>query len=345
MPIRIRLASRALWLAVLGAGTVWAQFEVNNEGNVVTVLIDGALFTQYHTCSGNKPILWPVIGPSGQEMTRGFPMRQAVEGESSDHVHHRSIWFGHGDVNGIDFWSEQINSGQIVHREFLRLDGSPHPVIVTRNDWVDADGEKICSDVRSVAFGLGKQGRWIDFDIRITADADKPVTFGDTKEGMFGVRVASSIKVDADPGGHIVNNLEMTDKDAWGKAASWVDYHGPIGDQTVGIAIFNHPGSFRFPSYWHVRTYGLFAANVFGLHNFKNSHDVDGSHTLQPGESLTFFYRVLLHQGDEQEGRIPEAFIDYAKTIKSPDDLIPEPVDGSSPDGPARRTADRTRSP
>ena len=96
-----------------------------------------------------------------------------------------------------------------------------------------------------------------------------------------------------------------------------MDYHAEYDGDTLGIAILNHPTSFRFPTYWHVRSYGLFAANVFGLHNFKNSDEEDGSHELQPGESISFYYRVLFHLGDEQEGRVPEAFVEYAKINKA----------------------------
>ena len=145
---------------------------------------------------------------------------------------------------------------------------------------------------------------------------DTEVKFGDTKEGTFGVRVAGTMKVEAKKGGKIVNSDGHVDKAAWGKPAPWVDYHGPLDGQTVGIAILNHPSSFRFPSYWHVRTYGLFTANPFGLHNFKNSNEVDGSHTLKPGQSFTLRYRVIFHKGDEKEAKIAEAFAKYAKLRK-----------------------------
>jgi len=124
------------------------------------------------------------------------------------------------------------------------------------------------------------------------------------------------LKVDAEKGGKIVNGAGQIDKDAWGQPASWVDYHGQVADDTVGIAIMNHPTSFRFPTHWHVRTYGLLAANVFGLRNFRNSNDVDGSHTLKPGESMSFRYRVFMHRGDEKQGRVSDAFTDYISVPK-----------------------------
>jgi len=308
--LRIGLA-----IVLFTASASAARFEVDENDTSVNVLVDGKLFTTYHVKSGNKPILYPIIGPTGKPMTRSYPMKDAAETERADHRHHRSLWFTHGDVNGTSFWHEESRSGMIEHQEFLRVEGGEQATIVTRNDWVDDDGEKICSDVRTLVFGADENVRWIDFDVTIMAD-EKPVVFGDTKEGSFGIRVAGTMKVDAENGGHIVNNKGDTDKDTWGKQASWVDYYGPIDGETLGIAILNHPTSFRFPTYWHVRTYGLFAANVFGIHNFENNNEKDGSYTLEPGKSLTLRYRVLLHKGDQEEGQVAQSFVEYAKDDK-----------------------------
>ena len=150
-------------------------------------------------------------------------------------------------------------------------------------------------------------------DSELTALADK-VTFGDTKEGSFGLRVNETLKVEAKKGGKIINAEGITNEEAWGKASPWVDYHGPAQGDLVGIAILNHPSSFRFPSYWHVRPYGLFAANPFGLSDFKASKEVNGEHAMKQGESFTLRYRVIFHKGDEKEGKIAEAFKKYSGT-------------------------------
>lgn len=120
------------------------------------------------------------------------------------------------------------------------------------------------------------------------------------------------MKVDAKLGGKIVNSEGQVDGKAWGRPAAWVDYHGPVGGDTVGIAILNHPSSFRFPTYWHVRTYGLFAANPFGLSDFPDTTK-SGEYTLAKGEEITLRYRVLFHRGDEKEGKVAEVFSCYAK--------------------------------
>ncbi len=299
-------------LAVLAsAGFVAADVTVEKTAQGVTVQADGQPFTEYLIKSGSKPILWPVIGPGGKRLTRNWPMENGVAGETDrDHIHQRSLWFTHGDVNGIDFWSE--GKGRIEHREFVRVEGGPQAVIETRNDWLSPDGSKlVLQDERTFTFGADADKRWIDCDIRLKA-TQGPVVFGDTKEGSFGVRVASSIRVDSKKGGKIVNSDGKTNAAAWGKPAAWVDYHGPVEGEIEGIAILNHPTSYGFPSHWHVRTYGLFAANPFGLKDFTNGAS-KGEYTLPAGETLQLKYRVLLHKGDEKEGRVAEEFADYSK--------------------------------
>jgi hypothetical protein len=295
--------------AVASAAKVTAD---KTDGGVV-IQVDGQPYAQYLIRSGAKPIVWPIVGPTGVKMTRNYPMQEEkVVGEKQDHIHHRSLWLTHGNVNGIDFWGEGRGHGNIVHREFVKVtsDGDV-ATVVTRNDWMSPEGKRVCQDVRRLRFGANEEVRWIDFDAAIHA-SDGPVTFGDTKEGSFGVRVAGSMKVDLDHG-EIINSKGQTNKDAWGKNACWVDYHGLVDGQLVGIAILNHPQSFRYPTYWHVRTYGLFAANPFGLHDFLHRAAPIGNFTLQPGESLSLFYRVILHKGDEKAGNIAKAFVDYAK--------------------------------
>lgn len=311
MMLRITLAMLVVGLCASSLHAAKFTLEKSDEG--VTVKCDGQLFTQYLVKSGTKPILWPIVGPTGKEMTRGYPMRAARGAEKDDHVHQRSFWFDHGDVNGISFWAESPGSGTLEHLEFLTLTEGEQAVIRTRNAWKTPDGKVLCEDVRTLTFGAHQAARWIDFSVTVKA-LEPQVVFGDTKEGSFGVRVASNMPVEEKAGGRIVNSNGLVDEQAWGKQAAWVDYYGPVEGEIVGLAILNHPASLRYPTYWHVRTYGLFAANPFGLHDFLNDPGADGSLTLAGGESFSLHYRVILHVGDEKAAGIAEAFERYAKT-------------------------------
>ena len=284
------------------------EISLTPSGPNMKILIGGSLFSEYRTDVGAKPFLFPLVGPTGASLTRAYPMEK-IEGEDFDHPHQRSFWFTHGKVNGIDFWSEQ--SGHGVIRETERTTVLSGPVIGrlrTTDDWLGPDGRKICEDERVLTMFQVGTTRMLDFEIAIKATAG-PVVFGDTKEGMFGVRVASSMDVDRKRGGRITNAEGLHDAKAWGKASAWVDYSGPVQGKMVGITIMNHPRSFRFPTTWHVRTYGLFAANPFGWHDFGLGKT--GEHKLEAGRELWFGYRVILHEGQADSVRIAGAFEDY----------------------------------
>jgi hypothetical protein len=309
---RCLAASLAALVALFASQAFSAEITLQRDDEGITVQVDGQLFTRYLFHSGAKPVLWPVIGPTGKEMTRAYPLRDAGPKEKKDHIHQRSFWFTHGDVNGTSFWHEMDRHGTIVHSELIRAEAAKdRAVLVTRNAWVDADGKRLCEDVRTITFMAQDDRRIIDFHVVVQA-GDEAVRFGDTKEGSFGVRVAGSMDVDRKEGGRIVNSEGLEDAAAWGKRAAWVDYSGPVDDETLGVAILNHPSSFRFPSYWHVRTYGLFAANPFGVRDFLGDKNADGAHELKPGESFTLAYRVILHQGSAEEAGIAADFAKYA---------------------------------
>jgi hypothetical protein len=282
------------------------------------VLLDDAPFTSL-VLGPTKPFFHPLHGPKGLRVTRAYPMAD-VAGEKRDHPHQRSFWITHGDVNGHDFWaSDPINKanpkfGQIKQTgaQALAANGAVG-VLRTTNDWNAPDGSLDCRDVRTFRFWGAGAPRVIDVDLTITA-GDRPATFGDTKEGFFGLRVPTSMDVDAKGGGRITNAEGQHDADAWGKPSPWVDYTGPVDGHTVGIAILNRPDSFRYPTHWHVRTYGLFAANPFGYTDFGAGKP--GAHTIAPGESIRFGYRVILHEGDTAAAGIAPAFAAYANPPK-----------------------------
>ena len=284
------------------------ELKKGNEG--VDVVVNGRLFTRYVFTGVPKPYCYPVIGPTGKMVTRSYPM-EGVPRESTDHKHHRSFWFTFGDVNGIDFWSESPKAGKIVHREFEKLVSGPvYGLIRSRNDWIAPDGKKVCEDVRELRVYRTTNGRLMDFDVTIRA-TDGRVELGDTKEGMMAFRVASSMEVDRGRG-HIENSRGHRDKSAWGKQAEWCDYYGPVDGKTVGIAVMNHPSSFRHPTYWHVRTYGLLAANPFGMRAFTRGSMSVGRYIIPAGGAVTFRYRIFIHEGSAHEAKVADVYAAYA---------------------------------
>jgi hypothetical protein len=287
-----------------------AGISFETHGRNLKIMLDRQLLTEYYLGVGNKPFFFPLVGPTGEPYTRAYPTLTVAD-EDHDHPHQRSCWFTFGKVNGVDFWSEGNRFGTI--QETGRKLVAAGPVIgrmTTTNDWRAPDDRRFCVDERTVTFYQTKTARIIDFDFRISA-SDGPVTFGDTKEGMFGIRVASSMDVTKKKGGRITNAEGLTDDKAWGKPSPWVDYVGPVKDKLVGIAVINRPLSFRYPTTWHVRTYGLFAANPFGWHDFGKPEK--GDYTIPSGQSIDFSYRVVLHDGDTRSAKVSDLAAAYIK--------------------------------
>lgn len=275
--------------------------------------IGRGLFTSYHY-GGDiaRPFLYPVIGPGGHGVTRGYPMVKGVRGETNDHPHHRSIWVAHGDVNGVDDWSEERGHGRIVQREFLEKSSGPvFARIRVLNDWVDRNVKKVMEEERTVTvYNLPDTSRIFDLSVVFRA-TEGDVKFGDTKEGgIIAVRVATSM--DGEKGGRITNSFGgVTEAEAWGKQAHWCDYSGPVAGRIVGISVFDNPGNLRHPAYWHVRDYGLMTANPFALSAYARDPKRDGSHVLKFGELLRFSFRVYIHDGDAITGDVAEQYHGY----------------------------------
>lgn len=299
----------ALLIAIgASAASVRADVAVKEADGRVRVEVGGALFTAYNYQDVARPYLYPVIGPAGTPMTRDWPMVKTTN-ETTDHVHHKGLWFAHGNMNGVDCWSEQKGFGKTVHSKFLELKSGPDEGLIrSLNEWVAPSGTVICTDERLLRFRGEKDVRTIDYEITLIA-SHGTLTVGDTKEGSMSIRLPTTMSASGKDGkGHIVTSEGLKDAAAWGKPANWVDYWGPVGGQTVGVAIFDNPQNPRHPTRWHVRTYGLFAANPFGLKHFDKQAKTSGDLKLAPGERVTFRYRFVFHSGDEQAAKIADLY-------------------------------------
>jgi hypothetical protein len=291
--------------------------------DTIEVYFGGKLFTRYNFGRQRaKPYFYPVYTTNGVAVTRGYPMDPKA-GESNDHIHHKSLWVAHGDVNGADIWSEERGHGRQIHAG-LQVSGD---TLVETLDWVDKDGRKLLSEKRTVGFGGTGVCRYFDFTIEFQA-SDGDVKFGDTKEGgLVSVRVTTTM--DAAKNGRIENSeghvfsaqggttgpctTSSAGEPTWGKRARWVTYTGPAEGKPCGVTILDHSKNLRHPTYWHVRGYGLFAANPFGISYFTDDPKQNGSHVLKKDDRLTFRYRVLVHDGVLTKDTIDKAWQEFAR--------------------------------
>lgn len=304
-----------LFAAVLVIVPAFAAVDVKQGQDRIDVTIDGQPFTTFYFGENTmKPYLSPLRTATGAVVTRLGPMEK-VAGESTDHPHHQGLWFTHGDVNGLDFWAN-VKPGPkfgrvVVDKITTAKSGAKSGEIAFEARWVGPDEKPVLRENRRMIFSGDAQNRIIDLDITLTA-VDKPVKFGDTKEGTMAIRLSDKLTENRGGSG-TMRNAEGAQKmnAVWGKPSVWVDYSGTLDGQPVGVAMFDHSKNPKHPTTWHSRDYGLFAANPFGDHDFYNDKSKDGSLTVQPGKSLRFRYRVVIHPGDTSAAKIADLYKDW----------------------------------
>ncbi|NIA16488.1 MAG: hypothetical protein GWP08_20705 [Nitrospiraceae bacterium] len=286
--------------------------DLSSDGKV-EVTIGGKPFTSYHYAhKWVRPFLYPVIGPYGTQVTRNWPIVEGVKGEHTDHVHHKSIWVAYGECGRVDNWSEEEGHGWQRHRAFTNLVSGPvFGQITAKNDWNTHTDRKQFEEVRAMRFfALPGGDRLFDVDVTFRM-TEGPIVFRDTKEGgLVSVRVASSM--DVRNGGTIQNGYGgMNEDETWGKHAPWCDYSGMVGGKHVGVAIMDHETNPRYPTQWHVRDYGLMTANCFASKYYRPEAKLKGDMTFKKGAVTSWRYRLYIHKGNADSGKVAGRFHDY----------------------------------
>lgn len=303
--------------------TSGVQLVANEAAHRVDVLIDGQPFTSYiWPDSVKKPVLYPLRTSRGTIVTRGYPLDPRPR-ERVDHPHQVGLWFNYGDVNGLDFWNnseaikpeERSKYGAIRHTRIKGMkNGKTEGELEVEMNWLGADGVPLLREETTFVFHDGPGGRAIDRITRLTA-LDKRVVFNDNKEGVIGMRVARELEQPADKPevftdangkatavpkldntgvtGRYLSSEGKTGDAVWGTRGRWTMLSGKIGQEDVTLAILDHPKNPGYPTYWHARGYGLFAANTLGQKVFSDGKQTL-NFTLEPRQSATFKYRVLI---------------------------------------------------
>ncbi|MGH9308049.1 MAG: PmoA family protein [Vicinamibacterales bacterium] len=303
----------------------------------VDIAIDGKPFTSYlYPASLQKPVLYPIRSAAGAVVTRGYPL-EPRPGERADHPHHVGHWFNYGDVNGFDFWghsdatpaANKPRMGTIVHKAIVKTaGGADRGELTVTADWKIPDGSTLLQERTQFVFSGAPGRRVIDRTTTWTATT-QPVTFKDTKEGAFGIRVARELdhaskqpEVLVGPGGgkETVKRLDnsstsgryigsdgKTGEEVWGTRGPWMGLTGMVGGGPVTLAIFDHPSNHGHPTYWHARGYGLFAANPLGRQGY-DPKQPPATLTLKPGESITFRHRILVRDASLTADQLKEEY-------------------------------------
>jgi hypothetical protein len=334
-------------VAVVGIGSAVAQgirVVPNEAQRRVDVTIDGQPLTSYvWPTSLKKPVLYPLVADGGITVTRGFPL-EPRPGERVDHPHHAGLWFNYGNVNGFDFWNnsdaikveDRPKMGSISQTQIVSTkSGADRGELVVESVWITGENKPILNQTTHYIFQRKGSTRVIDEVITLKA-LDRAV-FHDDKEGVLGIRVASWLESPDEKGGTFMDaNGKPTQvagggsKDAsgvyltsegvkagaaWGTRGRWCSLTGHTGDHTVTVAILDHPENPGYPTYWHARGYGLFAANPLGRNIFDPKQSAF-NYTLEKDQAATFRYRVLLIPNAASADALNQAADEFAKLYR-----------------------------
>jgi len=272
------------------------HMEHDEEKKRIDIVIGGKLFTSYVYEDGlAKPYLGPMYTRDGQTYTR-------LDFETKEHPHHRSLFLAIGDINGIDFWNEPEDRGLEIPNGFENFEeGTAFAAFTAKNIWKSIDGiPQLDESRRFTLYNQSEACRYLDIEMTLTASYGD-VAVGPTKEaGPLGIRMNEGLRADKGTGTLMNSYGAVGEGECWGRSAQWCDYSGTLSDKPYGIAAFDDEMNERFPTAWHIRNYGLFAANNLF---FK------GGFTIKKGESLTYRYRVVFHEGDAS---VSDRYILYA---------------------------------
>jgi hypothetical protein len=293
----------------------------------VIVKVNNQPFTEFtYSDTLEKPILYPIYAPDGQIITRGFPIVPRA-GEPTDHPHHIGLWMNYENVNGLDFWnnsyaipSDKKNMyGWIRTNGIVQAKNGDKGILEYKADWTDQQKNILLKESTTFIFCANAEERIIDRITTLTAQQD--VLFKDAKDGFLGLRVAHELELPSkderqfiDDKGNITkiaanNNSGVTGNyltsegktgdSAWSTKAKWCMLYGKIKEDTISIAIIDNPKNPGYPTYWHARGYGLFAANPLGQKIFSNGKQ-ELNFSLKKGKSVTFRYRIVIASGKER---------------------------------------------
>ena len=294
--------------------------------NKINIFIGDKLFTTFmYPDNLEKPVLYPVHAANGTIVTRGFPLNTQPN-DPTDHPHHLGIWFNFENVNGLDFWNNSYAIpkekkhlyGWIRTDKILKASGGSKGIISYHANWTNQQKNVLLEETTLMEFSGTGHLQIIDRKTVLTADT--PVNFTDAKDGMYGIRLAHALQIpeikdqefkddkgnvtvvkgvtDSIANGNYLTSEGKTGDEAWGTRGRWCKVYGKMGNDSVSIAIIDHPENPNYPTFWHARGYGLFAANPLGEKVFtkgKSSKNLQ----LQKGESVTFRYRIVIYSGNK----------------------------------------------
>lgn len=273
------------------------DFTLQEQTDRLDIYLDNQLIAAYCYASRfPKPYIAPLCTPSGLVLTRPVDDQNV-----KDHAHHQGLFLAYGKVNNLDFWSNRGQEFQIRHVQFLAKSVSQDGLTIEAIlEWTGSDGSTILQEQRTLLFTAFEGGYKIHFKSCLKACCD--VVLADTKEGLLAIRVADWFREKGGCGLFYSSTGKQGAAAIWGTREPWVCLVGYKDHKQIGLAIRNDPASCNYPTYWHVRDYGLFAANPLGQLEFQTARKVNNpvsrTISLNKGQQAEFIFDVMVYEQD-----------------------------------------------
>ena len=217
-----------------------------------------------------------------------------------DHPHHHSLWFAWNKLNGVDYWSEP-DAGRTQVAECRVSTGKNSARFQMKLDYVPPAGDPVLTERRTIVVSApDNQGRYfIDWRGEFVAGKEPVHMKGGTAGGGYAglsVRIAQTThewRIIDSEGREDIAEGDFA-RNTHGKRAKWMDFS--VTDKATGkqggIAILEHPSSFRHPSQWHNL---INPKTPFGY--FSPATLWSEPYDLAAGKTLMVYYRIVVHPG------------------------------------------------
>jgi hypothetical protein len=205
-----------------------------------------------------------------------------------DHDHHRSIWFAHNKVLGIDFWGDRLPP-KVRQLDWLAyVDADDEAIAAMKLGWFDGHDPSPLMEqelVAAVRPGPSNGETILELQTSFKPNA-ATLELAQTNFGFLAVRVAKNLSARFGGGRLTGADGKSGEPALFGVANPWMDYSGPVptgGEE--GIAFLDHPSNVSYPSKWHVRDDGWMGASVCR----------DRAIVLERDKPLTLRYLLYAH--------------------------------------------------
>lgn len=221
-----------------------------------------------------RPCVHPLYTPAGVPVT---------EMGAHNFPHHKGVWIGHAQVNGVNFFHDLVDAGWIAPVRVSADADAESARIDLDLEWRDRRGTVVATETRRHEVRRAGQAHLLDMVSTLHA-SHGALELGVDNHSWTGCRLIDAL--DQDDGGVMRDSEGRHGADAInGHPVRWVDVRGAIGGHVCGAVLMAHPASAPVPTF--SRFYGTSLLNPTMYEPL----------AIGSGESWTFGARIAAYDG------------------------------------------------